>query len=137
MNYHEKIDQRAADVANRMMRNHGYNVHDALLYAEKFTRRCLGGHSGTFEVEYIDLPSGSELAYLNSGDTYTRTLCSIDEGEVFVSTWGDCVEQDELEYCENEDVIRCGWCSYYTPMDCEDWHDVVCESCGHHVDGGE
>ena len=136
MDNHERIYTRSAEVANRA-RLRGHSTSGALLFAEEFTRRAIGGHPGTFGVEYISLPSGRELVYLNAGDTYNRTLCSVDDSEVFVSTWGDVFENDEIEHCEDTGTTCCGWCSHYTPMDCKNWHDVVCESCGHHVDGGE
>ena len=134
--YHEIVDARSCDVATRA-RIRGLSLEPAMEFAEKFVSRVLGGHPGTFGIERITMPSGAELVYLNSGDTYSRTLCSIDGGEIFVSTWGDCVEQDEEEHCEDTGTIQCGWCSHFTPMNKRDWHNVVCESCGHHVDGAE
>ena len=133
MNYHEIIDNRAADVANRAIER-GLSVHDALLFAERFAERCIGGHPGTFGVEYIDLPGGDKLAYLNAGDTYTRTLCSIDSGPVFVSTWGDCYEASEREYELETDTIRCGHCGEFTPVS-DPWDGTVCEYCGSNVAG--
>ena len=135
-NYHEKVDERSAVVATRAM-GRGHSVESAMEFAERFVRRCIGGHPGTFGVEYMTLPSGAELIYLNAGDTYARTLCCVDDETIIVSTWGDCFKQDEMQHEEDTDTICCGWCSHYTPMDREDWHDVVCESCGHRVDGGE
>lgn len=86
-----------------------------------------------FGTEYVSL-AGRELAYLNTGDTYSVTV-GAEDGKVFVTTWGDWHEGVEQEHCEEDGVIRCGYCGEFTPMDEEDWRDVVCEHCGNNVGG--
>lgn len=60
----------------------------------------------TFGIEYLSLPDGSELEYLNSGDTYSETVCRIDKGKPFLSSWGDCFESAEQEHEEENDVTH-------------------------------
>jgi len=118
---------RAAEFANR---------HDGgLEMAQEFLRRA-GWLHATFGIEYVEC-AGRELAYLNTGDTYSMTLAREGGGDVFSTSWGDWHEEVENEHCEAEGVIRCGWCSAFTPVDSDDWRETVCESCGHHVDGGD
>jgi hypothetical protein len=52
---------------------------------------------------------GRTIDYLNSGDTYDATLIR-DDGDVYVGTWGDWVEQVERDIAEREERYRCGWC---------------------------
>ena len=89
-----------------------------------------------YGIEYVSC-ADREIAYVNLGETYERTICQ--EGdEFFISSWGDWYETVENKHCEEEGVIRCGWCSEFTPLsDTGDWHETICESCGHHVDGGD
>jgi hypothetical protein len=117
----EKIFERAAQFGNRHNRS--------LEYANAFIRRAYG--PCTFGIESVSL-GDRELYYLNTGDTYSITVAQEGErGKLEVTSWGDWYEEAE----EETGTIRCGWCSYYTPMDQDNWHDVVCESCRHHVDG--
>lgn len=83
-------------------------------------------------VEYLSTPTGA-YAYLNTGDTYSQTIIWPEEHprKAYIGAWGDTFEADEDEYCREEGVIRCGYCGEYTPMDREDWRDVVCEYCKH------
>ena len=61
-----------------------------------------------FGVEYVSC-AGREIAYVNLGETYERTICQ--EGdEFFISSWGGWYEDAENEHCEEEGVIRCGYC---------------------------
>ena len=100
--------------------------------------------AGGFGVEYVAV-AGREIAYVNMGDTYAETICQEGDGPLFVSSWGDWIEQAEQAHCEEEDVIRCGYCGEFTPL-CEAamaqpagnrpaWRDTVCEHCGHNVAG--
>lgn len=80
-----------------------------------------------------------ELAYVNLGDTYTETL-AVEGGDLLITSWGAWHEQAEQEHCDNEDVIRCGYCGEFTENtlrtgDVVDWHMIVCEHCGEHVGG--
>ena len=87
-----------------------------------------------FGIEHVSC-ADREMAYVNLGDTYNRTICQ--EGdEFFISSWGDWYETAEAKYCEEEDVIRCGYCGEFTPLsEGTDWHETVCESCGNNVGG--
>ena len=44
------------------------------------------------------------------------------------------VESVENEHCEEEGVVRCGYCGEFTPLG-EDWHSTICEHCGNCVSG--
>jgi hypothetical protein len=100
---------------------------------------------GGFGIEYVSC-AGCELKYINLGGTYDQTICceitelncySIDQHKQtpFIGSWGQWYEDTEQEYCEVENVIRCGYCGEFTPMNKADWQDVVCESCGNLVGG--
>jgi hypothetical protein len=75
------------------------------------------------------------MSYINLGNTYDATICQ--EGDEFwVGLWGIWHEEAEQEYCEEENVIRCGYCGEFTPLEeGTDWRDCVCENCGHLVGG--
>ena len=84
------------------------------------------------------------MEYLNQGDTYALTLVLTDDlvnGVALIATsWGDWYEECERHYCEENGAIRCAYCGHFTDdySDEEtDWNEVVCESCGHHVDGSD
>ena len=107
--------------------------------------RVNGGDSGSFGVESIAAPddSGDGLLYLNSGDPYSGTVAvecfshgwEIRRGgDAFATTWGGWYEEREQDHCKNEDVIRCGYCGEYTPVD-EPWDITECEHCGNCVAG--
>ncbi len=120
----DKVCERAAAYANR----HGSRLE----YAERFILRTVYGR-GTFGIEYVSV-AGCEAAYINTGDTYgTTVLC--EGGNCEVSTWGDWVEAVEAEHCEDEGVIRCGYCGEFTPV-AEEWRDTRCECCGRNVQTG-
>jgi hypothetical protein len=61
---------------------------------------------------------GRTIDYLNSGDTYDATLIR-DDGDVYVGTWGDWVEQVERDIAEREERYRCGWCGEFTELGTE------------------
>lgn len=50
----------------------------------------IGGHG----VEYLDLPSGPPLAYVNMGDPYRTTIFFL-RGKYRIGSWGDELELDE------------------------------------------
>ncbi len=91
-----------------------------------------------FGIEYVAV-GGRELAYVNLGETYQPTICREGTGlclygKPFIGSWGDWYEAAETEYEANEDVIRCGYCSEFTPLqEGKDWSEIVCESCGNLV----
>lgn len=118
------ILSRAVDIAN----------HRDIETAERFLTRCA---VLTFGVESVTSVSGDSLEYLNMGDTYTETLCRENDGEWFLSSWGDWLEQSESEYDIDNDTVGCGYCSHHTPIQNDEWHNTVCESCGRIVSNGE
>jgi len=74
------------------------------------------------------------MEYLNQGDTYDLTLVLDDNDGLLVTSWGDWYEGAEQTHCENENVIRCGYCGEFT--DCEEqWDETECSSCGNNVAG--
>lgn len=96
-----------------------------------------------FGVEGVSCGDDS-MDYLNTGDTYSETIVLTSDGELLCTTWGNWYENAEREHCEENSVIRCGYCgeftddSYYGDEDddCDkDWHDIVCQSCGNRVGG--
>ncbi len=93
----------------------------------------------TFGVVSCDCDGTEEsIRYVNVGESYTVTVV-LDGQEFSASSWGSWYEETETEYCKENDVIRCGYCSHLTPFvygSDGDWRDTVCESCGHYVGGG-
>lgn len=92
--------------------------------------RCsewIGGHG----AESVTLADGSELHYVNKGDTYDATLCFASGRGFFVSSWGDEVEQADRRREQDEGERRCSYCS--------EWTDVgePCGSCGRDPATGE
>lgn len=86
-------------------------------------------------IEYVSSPKGSEIAYVNMGDTYDTTILRDEEsGQVWVGSWGDWLEQEEGEYGTEEDMTHCAYCGEWTP---DEGEDTVCQNCGHNVDGTE
>ena len=65
-----------------------------------------------FGIEYLELPTGGEVAYVNTGDTYNATLLHVD-GEWIYSSWGDVYEAAEIAHCEDGNA-RCGYCGEWT-----------------------
>ena len=116
----------AAEFANR----HGMSLESA----GRFLARAGWAHA-FYGIEHVEC-AGRELAYLNTGDTYGLTLGQERGGEVIVTTWGGWYETVEQAHCQAEDVIRCGYCSDFTPLaDGIDWSETVCESCNNLVGG--
>ena len=118
--------ERAASFANA-------HANGFLVFAESHLLRRGWEHFG---IETVSLPEADrEMEYLNTGDTYTPTVCC-ENGKCFVSSWGDWLEQAEREYCQAENVIRCANCGEFTPLvDGQDWHDTACEHCNSYADG--
>lgn len=103
------------EAAERMLAHYGYG-------------------DSTYGIKHIEC-AGRSLSYLNSGDAYSLTIAQESCGELFVTSWGDWVEKVEEEYCEENNVIRCGYCGEFT--DCaEDWEKTVCDHCEHLASGG-
>lgn len=151
----EEIWKSALKVAQReyrrLKREDPYGAHhpshhasDALLKAEEYLRR--NGEDGTFGVEGNSIPDNDftsrehrDCSYLNAGDTYATTIIWDGQSEQFhIGCWGDWQEEAEQEYQDDTDTLHCFYCGHYTPkIEDVDWHDTVCESCGHCVDGGD
>lgn len=71
-----------------------------------------------FGMEYLSLPTGNEVAYVNTGDTYNATLLHVD-GEWIYSSWGDVYEAAEAERTEETGEVRCGYCGEWSePGEC-------------------
>lgn len=71
-----------------------------------------------FGIEYLELPTGGEVAYVNTGDTYNATLLHVD-GEWIYSSWGDVYEAAEAARCEDTGEVRCGYCGEWSaPGEC-------------------
>ena len=91
-----------------------------------------------FGIEYVSC-ANKDLKYINLGDTYDQTICqeinTVNQPLLFIGSWGDWYEETEREYCEVKNVVRCGYCSEFTPMNERNWQDVVCENCGNLVAG--
>jgi hypothetical protein len=79
-----------------------------------------------------------ELKYVNMGETYALTVCQEIQPipcTPFIGSWGEWFEAAEEDHCVEEGVIRCGYCGEFTELNKENWHDVVCQTCGKKVDG--
>jgi hypothetical protein len=70
-----------------------------------------------FGIEYLSLPTGNEVAYVNTGDTYNATLLRVG-GEWIYSSWGDVYEASEQEHTENTGETRCPWCGTWAEELC-------------------
>lgn len=133
MEAHE-LENARLELAAELCRRHGRKLGVAAWAMEWFGIL-------TFGIEYCNLEDGSDcvgpcMKYVNRGESYARTV--IKEGsEVSVSSWGTWYEEAEKEHCSENDVIRCGYCSAFTPLvEGVDWSEIVCDSCGHYVGGG-
>ena len=69
-----------------------------------------------FGIEYLTLPTGGEIAYVNTGDTYNATLLHVD-GEWVYSSCGDVYEAAEREYAEQREYTGQFYCAC-----CGDYH---------------
>lgn len=87
----------------------------------------------TYGIERL-ICGGTELSYVNLGEPYDQTICQ-EDGCPFIGSWGDWHEETERKQNENDGTITCGYCSHRTPMNQEDWSEVVCESCENLVGG--
>lgn len=94
------------------------------------------GHDGMFHgIEYVSM-GGKTLAYLNVGETYEPTVCSVDDGCCFIDTWGGWYEAATAAHEQKTKTIRCGYCSEFTPRtENTDWREIECAFC-HHLVGG-
>ena len=70
-----------------------YNPPGAIIIRLNMLNDLLGG----FGVECsgaVDMRNGAPLEYINTGDTYTPTICLF-RGRWVLSSWGDIVEKHE------------------------------------------
>jgi len=86
----------------------------------------------TFGIESISLADRT-MRYVNLGDTYIETILE-ENGELSVGSWGSWYEEAENAHCEANGLIRCGYCSEFTPV-ADNWRDTFCEYCGNNVGG--
>jgi hypothetical protein len=86
----------------------------------------------TFGIESIEC-WGRSIRYVNRGDTYAETILE-ENGELFTGSWGGWLEEVETDYCEDNEMIRCGHCGEFSPV-ASDWRNTVCEHCGNLVGG--
>nr|NIM39143.1 hypothetical protein [Hydrotalea flava]NIN04378.1 hypothetical protein [Hydrotalea flava]NIO95069.1 hypothetical protein [Hydrotalea flava] len=82
---------------------------------------------GGFGIEFVSC-GNYELKYINLGDTYTNTICESYEEGVFICSWGGWYEDIEQKICQEEGLIRCGYCGEFTPNNKKNWHDIICEN---------
>lgn len=137
MDTYERFFNRAKRLAELHLQVRGGESTEAMAYAERYLKR-----RGllTFGVEYASLDNvsdGREMAYLNVGETYKLTLI-VENDQFELSSWGDWYEIAEQLHCIDTDSIRCAYCGEFVPDESgKDWRDIVCESCGHCLDGSE
>lgn len=106
--------------------------------ARSAARKIIGHLDGIeFGIEYLSLPTGVEVSYVNTGDTYSATLLHVD-GEWIYSSWGDVLEEAEADYAGSSGETLCPNCGEWT-----DWYNkrpsVInmfphCGSCGYDDD---
>jgi len=98
----------------------------------------------THGIERVEC-AGKACRYVNCGDTYDQTVIRAG-GEYAADSWGNWLETTENEHCENENVVRCGYCGEFTPL-CDkalaespgarhSWNLTICEHCGRNVSDG-
>jgi hypothetical protein len=82
-------------------------------------------------VETLALADGTELAYVNKGDTYDATLCHVQGRGYFVASWGDVYEEADRAREEESDERRCAYCSEWSEQ------GEPCGSCGRDPETGD
>lgn len=133
--------QHAVKYANRMMvKNNLDDNWSALCYAREFLRRVKFADwiCGiiTIDLSLDNANSDRCCEYWNAGDTYTETIIA-ENGKAFVGSWGDWYESAESEYCKENNVVRCSYCSEFVPMaEGTDWSKLECE-CRHYANGSD
>ncbi len=76
-----------------------------------------------FGIEYLELPTGDEVAYVNAGDTYSSTLLHVD-GEWIYSCWGDVLEAAEAKRTLETGENRCAYCGEWSEYGCHNENGV-------------
>lgn len=82
-------------------------------------------------VEALALADGSELLYVNKGDTYDATLCHVEGRGYFVSSWGDVYEDADRAREEDSGERRCAYCSAWSEP------GEPCGECGRDPETGD
>ncbi len=86
--------------------------------AERAARKIIQHFDGIeFGIERLELPDGSEVTYVNTGDTYSATLLFVG-GEWIYSCWGSVVEAAEIEYAADTGESLCGYCGQWSEGEC-------------------
>lgn len=120
---YEEIYQKALTIARE---------NDSLEDAEAY---MLSKGLGCFGIEGVSC-AGRSMEYINMGGTYDSTIVC-EDGEYELTSWGDWYESAEQAYCEEHGAVRCAYCGEFTPLKTKDWHETVCEACGHYADGSK
>ncbi len=117
----QRIAGRAEDPAASAERVLASIEHDSPEDALAMADAWLHG----FGVESLDLPAPDDdsdagsIRYVNLGDTYTATLCHVEDartpcGRFVVSDWGTLLEQAEEERTYSTGEVRCPNCGDWT-----------------------
>ena len=104
----------------------------------KWVERAYGMEHG---MEWVDLPNGTGVWYVNRGDTYDATLCKVTDMATgsfdwIVASWGGLFEEAERERYDDTGEQSCCNCGEYA--ECEEhsgknWDGYACESCREEV----
>ena len=88
--------------------------------AFRAARAIMRHEGGEFGIEWLPLPTGGEVPYVNTGDTYNNTLLRVDD-EWVEACWGDVYEADEEKHA-NDGNTRCCYCGEWSegPIPCHD-----------------
>ena len=111
----EKAMQMAAEYA----RKHGLQKAEEMLNEASIL---------VFGIESINV-CGKTLNYINTGETYEPTVCEC-EGKIFVSSWGDWLEEIESGYSAETGEIHCSYCGCWFSEDGDRMTGGRCEECG-------
>lgn len=113
------------------MENH--NLTKALFANNLEEANCILGGYG---IEYVSVGK-RELAYVNLGGPYTRTICQ--EGDDFtICCWGDWIKAVETDRAKENSELLCANCGQTTPLIKNlSWRDHICCHCNRNVSTGE
>ncbi len=83
--------------------------------------RCWVRHAdgGEFGIEHLtagvrDVFTGGEVAYVNTGDTYSETIVRREDGTYALSCQGEEIERLEAAHAEENEQTRCWYCGEWT-----------------------
>jgi len=80
-----------------------------------------------YGIEYVQCGQ-YELKYINTGDTYSPTICQEGFGRPFIGSWGAWIEETEILIFNEENLIRCPYCGELSSTDKDE-----CEYCGEKI----